>query len=360
MTPIERVGYPRRVEEITAVVADWLPLLGTAASGAALLFFLRWLLLVRRGGPIGEQRFYRQSLLLLLTVVVGVLVVLSLPIGDETKSRVLGLLGIVGSAAIAFSSSTFVGNAMAGLMLRVVKSFRPGDFLRVEDHLGRVTEVGLLHVEIQTPYRDLVTLPNQYLISQPVTVVRNSGTFVHADVSLGYDVPHWRVEELLAQGARDAGLEDPFVMIRDLGDYAVSYRVAGLLRNVRELIEARSDLRKHTLDVLHGGGVEIVSPPFLNLRQPPREERAMPSTPPPTTEERDDIPEELMFDKADLAAARDHLCRELEDLEERIKALRHVASKHKDPTRSGRIEREITRAEQRRAQLRERLEADER
>lgn len=360
MTSVTRADYPIRVDELGAVISDWVPLLGTAAGGALILFVLRWLLLVRGGGPIGEQRFYRQALLLFLTVVLAVLVVLVLPLGEQTKSRVLALLGIVGSAAVAFSSTTFVGNAMAGLMLRVVKSFRPGDFLMVEEQFGRVTEIGLLHVEIQTPYRDLATLPNQYLISRPVTVVRSSGTFVHADVSLGYDVPHWKIEELLCRAAQDAGLEEPFVMIGELGDYAVTYRVAGLLKNVRELIEARSDLKKHMLDALHTGGVEIVSPPFLNLRQPPPDVRFVPSSPPPTMEEKDDIPEEIMFDKADRAARRDLLCRELEDLEERIKALKHVTAKHAEEARSARIQREIARAERRREELRERLSDDER
>ncbi len=332
-------------------IADWIPLLVTAVVGVGLLFLLRWLLLVRGGGPIGEQRFYRQALLLFLNIVLAVLVVLALPVGDETKSRILALLGILGSAAVAFSSSTFVGNAMAGLMLRVVKGFRPGDFLMVEAHIGRVTEIGLLHVQIQTPYRNLETLPNQYLIGRPVTVVQGSGTFVHADISLGYDVPHWRVEELLVQSAADAGLEDAFVMICELGDYAVVYRVAGLLRDVRELIEARSDLKKHMLDVLHHGGVEIVSPPFLNLRQPPAEHRFIPATPSPTAEDHDDIPDEIMFDKAERAAARDVLCQELRDLEERLKALKH-RTKHKDETIAQRIQREITRAERRRDQLR--------
>ena len=44
----------------------------------------------------------------------------------------------------------FIGNVMAGLMLRAVRNFRTGDFVRVEKHFGRVTERGLLHTEIQT------------------------------------------------------------------------------------------------------------------------------------------------------------------------------------------------------------------
>jgi len=37
----------------------------------------------------------------------------------------------------------------------------------VGDYFGRVTERGLFHVEIQTEDRDLATLPNMFLVSQP-------------------------------------------------------------------------------------------------------------------------------------------------------------------------------------------------
>ena len=63
-----------------------------------------------------------------------------------------------------------------------MRNFRPGDFVRVGERLGRVTERGLFHTEIQTEDRDLTTLPNLYLVTNPVTVVRASGTIVSTTV----------------------------------------------------------------------------------------------------------------------------------------------------------------------------------
>ena len=62
--------------------------------------------------------------------------------GDTSRGQLLALLGLALTAVIALSSTTFVANAMAGLMLRSVKSFRPGDFIRVGEQSGRVTERG--------------------------------------------------------------------------------------------------------------------------------------------------------------------------------------------------------------------------
>ena len=62
--------------------------------------------------------------------------------------------------------------------LRAVRNFRMGDFIRVAEHFGRVSERGLFHTEIQTENRDLTTLPNLFLVTHPVTTIRTSGTIV--------------------------------------------------------------------------------------------------------------------------------------------------------------------------------------
>ena len=109
---------------------------------------------------------------LLLAFIAVVIVVLALPVEATTRGQLLSLLGILLSAAIALSSTTFIGNIMAGIMLRTVKSVRPGDFITVAELTGRVTEMDLLHTEIQKEFRDLVTVPNSYMVSNPLKVVR--------------------------------------------------------------------------------------------------------------------------------------------------------------------------------------------
>ena len=81
---------------------------------------------------------YRRTLIpqLLMGViaVIGVLVMLLLlPIEAETRGQVLGLLGVVFTGIIALSSTTFVTNALAGLMLRLIRNYKAGDFIRVNN-----------------------------------------------------------------------------------------------------------------------------------------------------------------------------------------------------------------------------------
>jgi small-conductance mechanosensitive channel len=294
------------------------------------LWLANWFLLRRRKELGEDERFPRRMTMIFLSALGAVAVLLSLPVETETRGQLLGLLGLVLTAVIALSSTTFVANIMAGLMMRAVRSFRPGDFVQVEEQFGRVTERGLFHTEIQTQDRDLVTLPNLYLVTNPIRVVRTSGTIIAATVSLGYDQPHTRVEELLREAALAAKLEEPFVQVKNLGDFSVTYRVAGFLADVKGLLTARSKLRAAMLDVLHGGGVEIVSPTFMNQRQLREGAVTMPPLGPRkwVAEEADPgtIPEELIFDKAEAAEKqeglklrRDTLVKDIESLQARVK-----------------------------------------
>jgi len=75
-------------------------------------------------------------------------VALSLPISENLKGDIISLLGIVISATFALSSTTILGNALAGIMSRIIGHFRIGDFIRINEYFGRVTNIGLFSTEI--------------------------------------------------------------------------------------------------------------------------------------------------------------------------------------------------------------------
>ena len=210
------------LEKLTDHLVDLLPALTVLALLVVCLPLAHRSLLGERSKVGTEQRLPRQLALLGVTLFGLVLLVIALPLETETRGQVLSLAGIAFTAVLTLSSTTFVGNAMAGLMLRSIRSFRPGDYIRVDGSFGRVTERGLFHVEIQTVDRDLTTLPNTFLITHPVKVVRADGTIVSETVSLGYDVSRQRVEALLLQAAERTGLVEPFVQVTELGDYSVA------------------------------------------------------------------------------------------------------------------------------------------
>jgi small conductance mechanosensitive channel len=282
------------------------------------LVLIYWMLRASGIGP--KRKLTRQVIMLCLTCVTLIVTLLIVGGVTHTLEPIVGLLGLIVTVALTISSTTFTSNAMAGLMLRAVRNFRMGDYVRVGEHFGRVAERGLLHVEIQTEDRDLATLPNVYLVSNPVTVVRASGTIVSTTLSLGYDVPHTQVKKLLEQAATAAELNESFVHVLKLGDFSITYRVAGFLTDVKHLLSARSQLRTCVLDSLHAAGVEIVSPTFMNQRRisdDPIVSHASRESKP----KEEPAAEDIMFDKAEEAEQIELQRFQLATLEQEIKDL---------------------------------------
>ncbi|WP_444993934.1 mechanosensitive ion channel family protein [Aliikangiella sp. IMCC44359] len=293
-----------------------LTLIIVIAACAALLTLANWLW-IKRNPKIGaEQKLPRQIGMLLLTIVSLLTIILALPISDNTRGQILSLIGIVLTSIIALSSTTFVSNAMAGLMLRVINTFKPGDYLRFNDQLSRVTERGLFHTEVQNEDKDLITYPNLFLINNSVTVISHEGTLITCSLSLGYDVPRKKIEKHLILAAESIGLETPFVLIKSLGDFSVTYKISGFLNEVKSLVTWRSNLYKAVLDQLHTAEIEIVSPNFMNSRQFDSQTAFIPekfNIKMSHTETQSSV-EEKVFDKAEAASEKEVLIFERDTL----------------------------------------------
>jgi hypothetical protein len=212
----------------------------------------------------------------------------------------------------------------------------------------------LLHTQVQTEFRDLVTVPNLYMVTHPLHVVRASGTIINTEVSLGYDIHHRQVSEVLLEAAAATGLKDGVVHVRELGDFAVTYRVAGLLEEVQSLISARAKLRKAVLDALHAADIEIVSPNFMNTRPISDRQRFIPASgqrEPPATEPEKQV-ESIAFDIAEEAASVEELRKAIDAVDAELSAQGEGLSEAKRNSleaRKARLLEEVEVAEKRRA-----------
>jgi small-conductance mechanosensitive channel len=325
---------------------------------AALLILLARWLSNRSASPGAALAFQLATWFIASVAVVGIVIVL--PLTNETRGQILSLLGVVLTAVIALSSTTFVSNAMAGVMLQATQPFRPGDYLRVNDEFGRVTRRSLLHTQIQTETSDFTTLPNLLLINSPITVLHREGTIITSTLSLGYDIDYRDVEPLLLDAAAQAGLEEPFVLVDELLDHAVSYRICGFLPETKHPLSARSRLRKKVLEVLHASNIEIASPSFMNQRRLEPGDRAIPLQRTPTQAEpaAEQAPEEKIFEKAEQAASMEELKQDQEGLRQEIKRERAHLKGLADEEREA-LEKKVARLERRENLLTELIEERE-
>lgn len=314
--------------------------------------------LVAMRGPQGTSSIVFQLAVWLIVSAGIIALVVVLPVNDETQGQVLSLLGVLLSAIVALASTTFVANAMAGIMLQITRPFYPGDYIRINELFGRVTRRALLNTQIQSEMRDLITLPNLMLVNQPFTVLHREGTIISADVSIGYNVPYTRVQDLLLMAGAEAGLAEPFVLVQELLDHAVLYRACGFLEDMKHPLTARSNLRKKILEQLHGNGVEIVSPGFVYQRRTNEEQKVIPEQPVLHTSVADEervAPEEKIFDKAEEAASLEELRQNREQVHEDLKAGREQL-KQAGPEEKAALEAQLAQLEHREAWLIEQIE----
>ncbi|MVV49896.1 mechanosensitive ion channel [Pseudomonas sp. PB120] len=199
--------------------------------------------------------------------------------GTDAFKGLTVLIGLM----ISLGASSVVGQAAAGLILTYTRTLRPGEFVRIGEYEGTVTELGMFTTSIRTGLGEVLTLPNS-MITNTVTknysrTVQGAGYVVDTVVTIGYDTPWRQVEAMLLEAAkRTAGiLEDPppQVFQTALSDFYPEYRL------VAQAIPSQPRPRAVLLSVLHGNvqdvfneyGVQIMSPHYFD---DPQQEKWVP------------------------------------------------------------------------------------
>lgn len=279
--------------------------------------------------------------------------ILILPIDQTTRENILTFGGLLLTGILAFSSTTVIRDAAAGITLRIIAPFSRGDYLETDNVFGRISEIGFFHTEVQTEDRSLVTMMNSNLLSQDFRTIPTSGTLLTEEVSIGYDVSRQDVEKALLEAAEAMKLEDPFVHVMELGNFSITYRIAGLYEDFENILTARSDFSKRVLDYLHAHEIEIVSPNFMNRRDV-TEERFIPDEAPQMVMEQEgDVATEVVFEKALDAQEIEKMDELITTLEDKRDELKDSDEDRSDAIET--IESRIEKAEQERDRLQEEM-----
>ncbi len=328
------------MEILQSIFTNWYPTVLTAFF-FYIIYLLVKKLLERQSKGQADKALIRSIVLFSIGLIGFISIILAIPMSPDQKGQITNLIGIVLSAVLGLSATTFIGNALAGIALKLRRNIKPGDFISVDGIFGRVTEQGLFHTEIQNIDRDLTTLPNMTLATQAVKVTRGSGTFINVEVSLGYDVHRSKIEKSLSKAAETAGLSDPFVLITGLGDFSVVYSIHGFLQDVKSIISAKSKLTGAVLDALHEDGIEIVSPNFMNQKQV-GDTLFIPQKPRKIEADTQPQADQLIFDKAEEAESIEKRKAILAEVEAKIKTEKENLKSIKEPEAKAKAEKKLT------------------
>lgn len=319
-----------------------------------LLILNSWIFRKLKSLPAGVN-VIRNSVSTIVVLIGLVIFILALPIDKNLKGQIISFLGIIVSAGIALSSTTILGNLIAGIMNNSMSRFRNGDLIKIGDFQGRVTKKSILHTELQMEDSNFITIPNLYIATNPVKLTRKANTVISASVSLGYDVSRGKIEDALKEAALATGLTDPYVYITDLGDFSVVYKIHGFLDDSNKFFSTRSLLNGKVMDLLHENGIEIVSPTFMNQRRVD-DRLFIPKTHmEPEPDEGESAPEELVFDEAIKSEEIEKQKDVLKKLEERHGALKEKLKEVKDDKEKEKIKSSIEKLENLKTEIKDRI-----
>ncbi|MCO6060096.1 mechanosensitive ion channel family protein [Pseudomonas sp. MOB-449] len=189
--------------------------------------------------------------------------------GTDAFKGLSVLIGLM----ISLGASSVVGQAAAGLILTYTRTLRPGEYVRIGDNEGTVTELGMFTTSIRTGLGEVLTIPNS-MITGAVTknysrVVQGRGYVVDTVVTIGYDTPWRQVEAMLLEAARRTPgvLQTPLPQVFQtaLSDFYPEYRLVAqaVPSEPRPRAELLTLLHANIQDVFNEYGVQIMSPHYL-------------------------------------------------------------------------------------------------
>ena len=207
-------------------------------------------------------------------IIYALTVVFILIFTPGVNEQIVALVGIGIGVVVSLSSTTTIGNAVAGLIIYVTRPIREGDRIMINDVYGDVVNIELLFIHVKTIKNEIVSLPALSVLgNQIINYSQLDNVIIHFDVSLGYDIGPIYVEQLLVDAAKkvDGVMDDPepFVLIKELANHYIVYEVNAHIDHPQDMVNVKSKLMKEVLLHFAHNKVQILSPFYVNTQESP-------------------------------------------------------------------------------------------
>ena len=263
-------------------IIDYIPKLFTIiVIWYAVKYLVRFVLYLAReveGGRLKINGFYPDWAMptfhIIRFLLYAFMIAMIYPYLPGSNSGVFQGISVFVGLIVSLGSSTVIGNIIAGLVSTYMRPFKIGDRIQLNDTTGNIIEKTPLVTRIRTPKNEVVTVPNSFVMSSHTvnysTSAREYGLIIHSEVSIGYDIPWRKVNELLIDAALNTpGVVDdprPFVLETSLSDWYPVYQVNAYIKEADKMPQIYSNLHQNIQDKFNEAGIEIMSPHYMAMR----------------------------------------------------------------------------------------------
>lgn len=178
-------------------------------------------------------------------VFVGLLTALGI-VGIQLTTLTVILGGL--SVGFGFAMQDVIANFISGFILLFDRTIVPGDVVSVDDHFGRVTNVGIRATRIRTLDNVEIIVPNSSFLSEAVENYSSGDQKVRVAIVVGasYDVEPRLVEKALLEAAEGMPVLQtpaPSVQFIDFGASSLDFRLLVWLSDPLQTNSVQSQIR---------------------------------------------------------------------------------------------------------------------
>ncbi|WP_367348187.1 mechanosensitive ion channel family protein [Sphingobium yanoikuyae] len=183
-----------------------------------------------------------------------------------------GALGL----AVGFGLQKTVGNLIAGIILLMDRSIKPGDVIAVGDSFGWVSKIGVRAVSIITRDGKKHLIPNENLMTQEVENWSYSDRNIRVRIPVGIsnDSDIALAQQLMLEAAKESPRAlkhpEPKVWLTALGQYRLEHEIRVWINDPENGVGGvTSDVLMRVLDKFKAQGIIVPYPrQIIELRQP--------------------------------------------------------------------------------------------
>jgi len=205
-------------------------------------------------------------------------VVIAYPYIPGSESDAFKGISVLLGLMISLGSSSVIGNLIAGYSLIYRRTFKIGDKVKIDEHIGTVVDMKMFVTRLRSLKNEEIVIPNSNIVGGTVinysSLSKDKGLILHTVVGIGYETPWRQVEQMLLMAAdRTSGLlktPPPFVLQQNLGDFAVNYEINVYCDNPEMMMSYYTELHKNVLDVFNEYNVQIMTPAYEGDPEKPK------------------------------------------------------------------------------------------
>jgi small-conductance mechanosensitive channel len=169
--------------------------------------------------------------------------------------------------AVGFGLQKTFGNLIAGIILLMDRSIKPGDVIVVGESFGHVTKIGVRAVSIVTRDGKEHLIPNENLMTQEVENWSYSSrdVRVHIPVGVAYDCDLPLAQKLMIQAASEAPRvmqnRPPKVWLIAFGESSVDHEILVWISDPEQGVgSVRSDILNRVWELFRENGIDLPFP----------------------------------------------------------------------------------------------------